>query len=64
MTHDRVYNLLNFNTPAGWGTLNPSAVLKFSKLYKFIVKIVINFHCQSDTTKNEQINEQLLCGHF
>ena len=38
---------------------NPSAVLKFSKLYKFIVKIVI-FHCQSGTTKNDQ----LLCGHF
>ena len=46
------------------GSLNPSIVLNFSKLYKFIVKIVINFHCRSDTTKIDQINEQLLCGHF
>ena len=39
--------------------MNPSTVLEFSKLLKFIVKIVI-FHCRSGTTKNDQ----LLCGHF
>ena len=41
------------------GSLNSFAVLQFSKLYKFIFKIVI-FHCQSDTNKNDQ----LFCGHF
>ena len=49
--------------PPQKGSLNPSAVLKFSKLYKFIIKIVI-FHCRSGITKNYQINDQLLCGHF
>ena len=49
------------------GSMDPSAVLEFSKLYKFIVKIVL-FHCESGTTKNDQINDQfiflmlLLCG--
>ena len=44
-------------------------MLKFIKLYKFIVKIVI-FPYRSDTIKNDQIKEQfillilLLCGHF
>ena len=63
-----LYTLLHFNTVHGFrgppgGPLNPSVVLKFSKLYKVIVKIVI-FHYWSDTTENEQINYQLLCGHF
>jgi hypothetical protein len=69
MTHEGVYNLLNSNTANGFrdtlekGSMNPFAVLEFSKLYKFIVKIVI-FHCWSDITKNDQINHQLLCGTF
>ena len=45
------------------GSPNSSTVLKFSKMCKFIVKIVI-FHCQSGTTKNDQINDQLLCDNF
>ena len=45
------------------GSLNPSAVLEFSKFYKFIVKFAF-FHYRSDTTKNDLINDQLLCGHF
>ena len=39
--------------------LNLCAVLQFSKLYKFIVKIVI-FHFWNGTT----INDQFLCCHF
>ena len=38
-------------------------MLEFSKLYKFVVKNVI-LHCRSDTTKHDQINDQLLCAHF
>ena len=45
------------------GSLNPSAVLEFSKMYKFNVKFVIIF-ISGVTTKNDQINDQLLCGHF
>ena len=42
------YNLLR--------SLNTYVVLKFSKLSKFIVEIVI-FHCENGTTKNDQIND-------
>ena len=38
-------------------------MLEFSKMYKFIVKFVIFFIARV-TTKNDQINDQLLCGHF
>ena len=38
-------------------------MLIFSKMYKFIVKFVIVF-IAGVTTKNDQINDQLLCGHF
>ena len=44
-------------------SLNPSAVLEFSKMYKFIVKFVI-FFIVGVKTKNDQINDQFLCGHF
>ena len=42
---------------------NPSTVLEFSKMYKFIVKFVI-FFIAGVRTINDQINDQLLCGHF
>ena len=48
-----------FRDPLKMGSLNPSAVLEFSKMYKFIVKFVIFFIARV-TTKNDQ----LLCGHF
>ena len=38
-------------------------MLEFSKMSKFIVKFVI-FFIAIVTTKNDQINDQLLCGHF
>ena len=38
-------------------------MLEFSKIYKFIVKFVI-FFIAGVTTKNDQINDQLLCSHF
>ena len=38
-------------------------MLEFSKMYKFIVEFVI-FFIVGVTTKNDRINDQLLCGHF
>ena len=70
--HEGVYNLLNINPADGFRdpfgphrSLNPFAMLKFSKLYKFIVKIEI-FHYRSDTTKKDQFLFLMLflCGHF
>ena len=49
------------------GSLNPSVVLEFSKMYKFIVKFAIFFIAEVPTKNdqiNDQINDQLLCGHF
>ena len=56
--NDIIY--LNYNTIVGFidskRSLNPITVLEFSKLLKFIAKLVI-FHCRGDTTKNDQIND-------
>ena len=46
MKNEVVYNLVNSNTADGFidpfkGSMNPSAVLEFSKMYKFIVKFVV-----------------------
>ena len=42
---------------------NPSAVLEFSKMYKCILKLVI-FSNVAVTTKNDQINDQLLSSNL
>ena len=45
-------------------SLNPSAVLEFSKMYKCSLRFVILLSLGVTQLKNDQINDQLLSSHF